>query len=331
MNYSVNWFKYRLPNSTAVISGASKSIIEGLGKGFVVAPFLYPQIGSFTIPSDFVPDKADLLPVSSSLPHTTSQEDYFYEIDAIKSDLDGKRGKTVAARVISLDSKIDISATFDSLCDSYPDAFVFAFSSSISGTWIGATPELLLRKEGCKVYTMALAGTRSAFHETSNIEWDVKNIDEQEMVAEFICKCLGETCNKVNREPSYTKKAGKMEHICTPISAVLPSKGESPINNILTKLSPTPAVCGSDRTRSLQIIGEFEHFNREYYGGFCGPNELYGTTAFYVILRAAKCSDNGISIFAGGGITPLSNPYDEWIETELKSKTIINQLKTSEE
>ncbi len=334
----MNWFKYRLPitdrnketDTSNVVSGASHSLIRGLGEGFAVAPFLNPSDGLLTIPFDFEPSPKDITPAYSIIPSTTLQNDYYDELEAIKTDLNGKRGKTVAARTICIDAHIDIDATFEALCKAYPGAFVFVFSTEETGTWFGATPELLLHIDGKEVTTMALAGTRRISETDIETDWDPKNIDEQKMVEEFICESLSETCGNIESGKTYTKKAGTVEHICTPIQATLEDLNSSSIASILCKLSPTPAVCGSDRTRSLEIIEEYERFDREMYGGFCGPNNINGETAFFVTLRSAKCTPDAICLFAGGGITPLSNPEEEWKETEMKSKTIINQLKFSQ-
>ncbi len=333
MNYSVNWFKYRLPNTTESVSGASQSLVEGLGKGFAVAPFLNPDFNLITIPFDFIPEKKDCQIVDASLSPSTPKIDYFDEIKAIMDDLNGKRGKTVAARVIKLDYSIDLNATFDSLCLSYPDAFVFAFSTSATGTWIGASPELLLSRSGEFLSTMALAGTRPCSEKDE--KWDQKNYDEQAMVTEFITDSLVKHCGAVTIGKTFTKKAGPIEHICTPISAFLPSTDladeyeesfSNRLRQILVSLSPTPALCGSDRPRSLELIRKYENFPREMYGGFCGPNDIEGVTEFFVNLRSAKVSKNAVAIYVGGGITPLSVPEKEWQETDLKSKTIINNL-----
>ncbi|MDE7419690.1 MAG: chorismate-binding protein [Muribaculaceae bacterium] len=334
----MNWFKYRLPNSTDIVSGASHTLVKGFGKGFVVAPFLNPEKFLLNIPFDFIPESHDIKAINSSLPLSTPKSDYQLEIKAIKDKLDGNRGKIVAARVIRLDISIDLNATFDSLCQSYPNAFVFSFSTSETGTWIGASPELLLRKDKEFLTTMALAGTRPC----SDIDeqWDEKNLDEQAMVTEFIIDSLIKNCGTVTVGKTFTKKAGPIEHICTPIAAFMPPSEladeyeDSYINRLrqlLTELSPTPALCGSDRSQSLELIRDYEKFSREMYGGFCGPNDIEDNTAFFVNLRSAKVSKNAVAIYAGGGITPLSNSDDEWNETEMKSKTIINHLKTSEE
>ncbi len=313
-----------------MVSGASNILIQGLGDGFAIAPFLEPIQSLITIPNDFEPSPTDIVASPCVLPSSTPKNDYFREIEAIQTDLNGHRGKTVAARIITKDVKIDLNKTFSTLCKAYPDAFVFAFSTSKTGTWIGASPELLLCIDGNRVSTMALAGTRPANHPESNLEWDKKNLDEQKMVEEFIHDCLAMECRDVVSAEKFTKNAGTIEHICTPISAIMPDIDRFSITKLLDRLSPTPALCGSDRNRSLGIIRKYELSEREMYGGFCGPAFIDGISTFYVILRTAKCSPSGISVYAGGGITSLSNPEEEWEETEMKSKTIINKLKTSE-
>lgn len=328
MNYSVNWFKYRLPGSAEIVSGASSVLLDGMAEGFIIAPFFQPIQGMKTIPLDFIPSAEDIKPSDGKIPSSTPAEDYFAEINAIIDGLRGSKGKTVAARVINIKGSVDPVSTFSSLCNALPDAFVFMFSAKTYGTWIGASPELLLRKEENYISTMALAGTREATD--IDAPWDVKNVEEQEMVADFIRNCLEKISFQTITGKTFTKNAGKIEHICTPISAFLYAYSDERIIELISLLSPTPALCGSDRDTSLEIIEKYEHFNREMYGGFCGPNGIMGNTAFYVILRAAKFNCCEAAVYVGGGITNLSVEKDEWIETELKSKTIINQLIFSE-
>ena len=319
------------------MSGGSQRLVKGFAKGFVIAPFADPEDSLMTIPYDVCNPESDFKPAESSIPSSTSRSDYEEEVRGIIRSLCNGRGKTVAARIIRIDVNIDLDATFDNLCSSYPEAFVFLFSTQTTGTWIGASPELLLRRDGEFLSTMALAGTRPITeHDT---EWDEKNRDEQAMVTEYIVDCLMRHCGAVSIGKTFTKKAGHIEHICTPISAYMPDSNLSDefedsyanrLRQILTELSPTPALCGSDRSNSLELIRHYERFPREMYGGFCGPNDIEGISAFFVNLRSAKVSTDAAAIYAGGGISSLSSPDTEWNETEMKSKTIINKLKTSE-
>lgn len=325
----VNWFKYRLPNSAEIFSGASETINDGFGNGFVVAPFREPSMGIKTIPFDFIPEESVFYPINSKIADSTPKEDYLHEVKTIIETLGDKRGKVVASRAIRIETKIDLNETFKELCISYPDAFVFMFSTTKTGTWIGASPELLMKKSGDSYMTMALAGTRIA---DSGTDWDKKNIEEQEMVGSFIMSCMSRHFVVVSCTCPMTRRAGNIEHLCTEIrgrSWVLkPGQTEELfVMDLLCELSPTPALCGSDRDLSFGLIKNLEKFDREMYGGFCGPNNINDTTAFYVNLRSAKCTPDAICVFAGGGITPLSHPEAEWQETEIKSKTIITKLK----
>lgn len=319
------------------MAGGSQRIIKGFAKGFVIAPFSNPDDGLMTIPYEICNPKTKFKPEISPIPTTTSREDYEEEVQVIIRTLGDNRGKIVAARTIRVDEHVDIDATFDNLCSAYPEAFVFLFSTPSTGTWIGASPELLLKKEGDFLSTMALAGTRPLSGKDK--EWDDKNIDEQLMVTEFIFDSLARHCSAVTAGKTFTKKAGQIEHICTQIYAYMqPSdvadEYEESYSNrlrlLLTDLSPTPALCGSNRSLSLELINNYEGFQREMYGGFCGPNDIESVSAFFVNLRSAKVSKDAVAVYVGGGITALSSPEKEWQETELKSKTIINKLKISE-
>lgn len=329
-NYLENWFKYRLPNDDHPICGSSPRLEKGVGNGFVFAPFSNPRKGIFTIPEGKCPPGFKFTPADSPLPYTTERDDYFNEVDTIIDDLAGTDGKVVAARVIRVDTTIDLDNTFNALEKAFPDAFVFMFSTTLHGTWIGASPELLLCCHGNSVSTMALAGTRP---KDSTEPWDEKNIREQQLVTEFIVDCLNKYSSVVSTSPKQDRKAGAVEHICTPIYAQLrelsrfsPVSWPTRISNILCDLSPTPALCGSDRRNALRLIKSLETFSRELYGGFCGPCDKSGYAEFYVNLRSAKCTPDAVAVYVGGGITPQSDPESEWTETELKSNTILSNL-----
>lgn len=320
-----NWFRYRMPGASKAIGGASRHTVGGLAEGFAVAPFLNPEAGLMTIPDEYPLLEEYVVPRECSLPEATTREEHRREVKMIVESLHGDTGKTVASRAIRVAGRIRLADTFQNLCEAYPKAFVFMFSTPATGTWIGASPELLLRMDGDRIHTMSLAGTRPA---GQGGEWDIKNREEQQMVTDYIRDTLTSRCGSAECGKPYTREAGTVEHICTDITAPLP--GTALLKDILCELSPTPALCGSDRTESMRIIKKGERHDREMYGGFCGPCGLDGETAMFVNLRSAKCSPDAICVYAGGGITRLSDPDSEWHETEIKSQTIINKLKTSE-
>lgn len=317
----MNWYKYRLPGEAEIKSGCSERLTDGLHEGFAIAPFKTEKGNIRTIPADY-PLEGDIMAETCTLPESTTEQQYFAEINAIKEMLDGTGDKIVAARVKTINMPIDLEETFCNLCKAYPDAFVFAFSTPETGTWIGASPELLLSKKKDSVATMALAGTRSS---ESKEEWDEKNIREQATVAKYVYDTLRRSTLYIIKDKTYTKKCGPVEHICTPMRGIIETR--ACLEETLAELAPTPAVCGRDKSKALSLIEKSEGFNREMYGGFCGPVSKESDLDLYVNLRCCKCTPLGITLYAGGGITSESDEKTEWQETEMKLSTMESQLR----
>ncbi len=340
---SESWFYFRLPDTDTVWGCRHAVSLMGLTPGgLAVYPFQQPSRHAVMtlVPAPGHALKRDEWPASDLRTpwdyhrdaETTSRESHRKGVENIVEALGGK-GKTVLARMIRIDGSLDMRATFQSLCEAYPSAFVFLFSSLLCGTWIGASPELLLSIEGDALRTMSLAGTRPA---GTGGSWDVKNVEEQAMVTRFITSTLAAHSLGVSTSPAVTRVAGPVEHICTEITALPPSgtpaADHTLLSALLTDLSPTPAVCGTNRLNSLALLYEVEAFDRSYYGGFVGPYLLPMPdgdilTRLFVNLRSAYVDSTGVSLFSGSGITPLSTPDDEWEETGRKAETLISRLK----
>ena len=233
----LSFYAYRRPGDMIVSFGSSENTVEGIGTpGFVIAPF-DTSCEPITIPWQPVGNNETINTSHYTFPvQSTTFPDYSDEINAIKEMLRKLGGgKTVASRVITIDDAYDVAATFSSLCRAYPSAFVFAFSTPQTGCWLGATPELLLNASGGDYHSMALAGTRPIGSET---EWDIKNVEEQKMVADFIESCLERHGLSASLGTTFTQPAGGIEHICTPVSASIPSDFDtSRLSSLLQDLS----------------------------------------------------------------------------------------------
>lgn len=326
-------YAYRHPEEMMITFGSAESIFEGIGcPGFIIAPF-YPNYPYLTIP--FKPEtstnRLSSTPSSKittiySKPTTTTRQQYEKEVNAIREALSEEGyGKVVAARAIAGHNSIDPGTTFTTLCRKYPNAFVFCFYTPYTGCWVGASPELLLEAYGGSLQTMSLAGTRKCF---SSGNWDDKNIEEQIMVTDFITEVLRKNSLIPLLGNTFTKQAGIVEHICTPICADINTSGfdTERLTRLLRDLSPTPALCGLPRTLALSLILKYENFSRGCYGGFCGPFHNCTDFSFFVNLRSALIERDSFCIFAGGGITSKSNVDLEWQETELKAQTILSSI-----
>ncbi len=235
---------------------------------------------------------------------------------------------------------------FKSLLKKYPGAFVYVWFHPETDCWLGATPETLLSAERNRFKTMALAGTQ-VYEEDKEAEWTPKEVQEQLLVTDYILESLEklEGVSNIRNSSPYTKRAGRLLHICTDISGNLKDPDDLP--KIIETLHPTPAVCGLPKDKALQFILEKEGYSREYYSGFLGEINLQSSTKrnanrknqenqqfsaisrktdLFVNLRCMKLKDGNANIYVGGGITKDSNAGDEWVETMNKAQTIKSSL-----
>jgi isochorismate synthase len=231
-------------------------------------------------------------------------------------------GKAVFSRVkqVAFDTSKCIDL-FHQLCEDYPKACVYLISSEIFGTWIGASPELLLESHRNHLFTMSLAGTKATADQA--FEWGEKEKIEQDLVTQFIEKQLiySEVSNIEITEP-YEVQAGPVSHLRSDISADLNGKNAW---EIAMNLHPTPAVSGLPREEAMRLISNVEYHKRELYAGIFGYTSP-DKTKVYVNLRCAQFQENKAYLYLGGGFTPQSIPENEWMETENKSKTLLNVM-----
>ena len=226
--------------------------------------------------------------------------------------------KTVYSRIKSVDfDESKTTALFDELVLAYPNAMVYLLSDPKLGTWIGASPELLLRTVGDHGFSIALAGTKVCEDGT---KWLEKEQNEQALVSEYISEKLSELqLSSIESIGPYDFIAGPVKHLRTDFSFNF-SQTES---EILEVLHPTPAVCGEPKELALEIIEHIEQHDRSIYTGYLGllkPND----SKIYVNLRCCQIRPGKMYLYLGGGFTEASDAEMEWKETENKSKTILD-------
>lgn len=226
--------------------------------------------------------------------------------------------KIVISRINLIENKnYNLFKTFSELMKQHPAALVYLWHDPNGETWLGATPELLLSQRNKELKTVSLAGTK-----TPEAEWTAKEIEEQQIVTDYITEAM-KSLDELETEEVQTIQAGKFQHLKTKISAVANSGFD--LADLLKKLHPTPAVCGLPKKASFDFILENENYDRGFYTGYIGI-ETGASKTYFVNLRSARFFKNSIFVYAGGGITADSVPAKEWAETVIKSGTIINAL-----
>jgi len=229
---------------------------------------------------------------------------------------------------IALPADFEPVTAWQKLCDLYTESFVSLLHLPGQGTWLGATPEVLLQFiPGQKISTMALAGTQVATAGPA-IKWGEKELEEQELVSRFIRECFEQQGIEDFRQGKpETIKAGPILHLRTQFDYELNGKTNPMLaTRLLELLHPTPAVCGTPRNEALEFLVREEGYDRELYSGYIGPVDSQAGSQLFVNLRCMQLFDTSAWLYVGAGITADSDPEKEWLETEMKSKVLLNAL-----
>jgi isochorismate synthase len=245
----------------------------------------------------------------------------------------GRLEKAVLARevIVEAPQAHDPAAIFGALRELFPSCFCFC-AGSPQGAFLGASPELLVRRRGASVATVALAGStrRSADpavddHLGEQLLRSVKNRREHEVVPRRIERTLGprSVWVEAESEPGLVRVAN-IQHLATPVHAQL----AEPLSavELAALLHPTPAVGGDPDAAAIEAIAELEGIDRGWYAGPLGWMDAAEDGEFCVALRSALLRDRTAHLYAGAGIVADSDPAAELAETELKLEALLPLL-----
>jgi salicylate biosynthesis isochorismate synthase len=245
----------------------------------------------------------------------------------------GELDKVVLARELTVESPaaIDPANQLGAMRNLFPSCFCFCFGSP-EASFIGASPELLVRRSGAVAATVALAGTtgRSADlavddHLGEAMLRSPKVRDEHGIVVRRIERTLRPHSVWVHAEGEpFVIKVGNLQHLATPIRAQL-AESHSAIE-LAGYLHPTPAIGGEPRELALALIDELEGLDRGWYTGPVGWMDAAEDGEFCVGLRSALLRDREAHLFAGCGIVADSDPAAELQESELKFEVLLPLL-----
>ena len=242
----------------------------------------------------------------------------------------GDYEKVVLARAldVSFGEKIHPLAALNHLRERYPACFNFSFSAGKGVSFLGATPERLLRTTPQRLHTEAIAGSiqrgRSAVEDATlagQLMNSAKDRHEHQIVVQTILKRL----RSLGLEPQEGRgprllTLSNVHHLRTPVEAAR-TEGVAPLD-VLQSLHPTPAVGGKPLAAARAAIPRLEAFARGLYAGTIGHFNAKGESDFLVAIRAGQISGERLRLYAGAGIVADSDPRREWQETELKFKAL---------
>lgn len=249
--------------------------------------------------------------------------------DATRLIAEGTMEKVVLARDFAVWSKspFDARRILGRLHERFPGCYTFLVDGLV-----GASPELLVRRTGHRLDSVALAGSARRSDDPAEdeligrrlLESD-KDRREHEMAARSVAEALGEICDRVvaDAEPSLLRLAN-VQHLATQFRGNL-ADGTSVVD-VVRRLHPTAAVGGWPTADAVATIRRLERMDRGRYAGPVGWFDARGDGEFAIALRCAELSGARARLFAGAGIVRGSLPETELEETRLKLQAMLTAL-----
>ncbi len=248
-------------------------------------------------------------------------------VDAIRA---GSLEKIVLARrcTVATPAPPAVPALLRALAEHRPSCFTFLVRWS-GRTFLGSSPERLLRVDGDELLADALAGTAprglSKSHDEAlarELEASAKERREHRIVVDAIRDALAPLAFDVDvPETPALVRLPEAHHLHTPVRARLAPAGRD-LLRVASRLHPTPAVCGAPRESACRQL-TIEEPDRGWYGGAVGWISGDGDGELAVALRAALLDGDAAHVWAGAGIVEGSSAEREFDETERKMTSIV--------
>lgn len=270
----------------------------------------------------------DAFVLQSQRPHSDYLDRVAGAIEEVRS---GRLEKVVMARevVIEANRPLRQGDLVERLRALHPSCATFAVEG-----FVGATPELLVRRAGLSVESHPLAGTaaRSGDPEADRraqaaLLSSGKERAEHRAVVEAIIGGLGPALRdlEVPEAPSIVELRN-VSHLGTRITGTLAPGEDGSLLGVLELLSlihPTPAVAGTPPDLALEYLSKAEDLDRDRYAGAVGWTDGNGEGEWHLGIRCAIVEGRHARLFAGAGIVADSDPHAELAETQLKLQAVL--------
>ena len=241
----------------------------------------------------------------------------------------GELRKVVLARDLyaSAMAPIDARVLLRRLSARYPDCFTFA-----CGGLVGATPELLIRRDGREVSSLVLAGTMPrgvTADEDARLAaallGSAKDNEEHSYAAASLRDAIAPLCETLDIAPRPELIAlANVQHLGTRVRGTLAADRSALA--LAGALHPSAAVGGTPTDTAVELIRELENMDRERYAGPVGWVDADGNGEWGIALRCAQLAGERARLFAGCGIVAGSDPVAELAEAQVKFRPMQSAL-----
>lgn len=240
----------------------------------------------------------------------------------------GEMTKVVSSREVEFTSETpyNVASILANLVDNNPNCFIFGYEKD-GRTFVGASPEILVRHRGSEILSYALAGTAPKDGPNAwtkeQLLTDTKNIIEHNIVLDRIVNTMKQITPHVTVGETGIMELSHLYHLRTIITAKDSTKS---LVEWAKLLHPTPALGGEPREKALALLQEYESHERGMYAAPFGFMKDMGDGIVVVAIRSALIMDNVLYAYAGCGVVADSDADEEYAETNNKMRTILDAL-----
>jgi menaquinone-specific isochorismate synthase len=244
----------------------------------------------------------------------------------IKGEIDsGRVGKIVLGRSKNL--KLRENCDFGWVCSRLllqkEPSYMFALQTPSGMQFFGRSPERFLAWDNERIFLDALAGTSldNTAESARNLQSSEKDRMEHGFVTMFIEKILHETCSRFEvRKNQEVLKLAHVQHLASEYAGYL-KPGVHPVE-LMGLLYPNPAVGGYPKTEAVSFLNAVEPLERGWYTGIIGWTD--GVQGDFALgIRSALAFEKNLRVFGGAGIVSDSDAGEEWRETGMKMKNML--------
>jgi menaquinone-specific isochorismate synthase len=260
-------------------------------------------------------------------------------VDAAVAQLnEGRAQKVVLARelIARADGPLHAGSVVRELERRQPSCYVFLMPGADGSALVGASPELLVRREGSRAVSQPMAGTAARGRDTRedgelarSLQGSEKNAREHDVVIDHVRQRYNSAGAKsVQIAPRELLRFPTVQHLASTVTAHF-SGTAPPVLELCAALHPTAAVGGAPWPQAANLIDEYEQMERGWYAGAVGWTDASGDGAFAVTLRCGLLWEDGVRLYAGAGVMPDSSPLEELDETDVKFLALLDALRGS--
>ena len=275
--------------------------------------------------------------MASSVTYRPSPEEYAHHVAAAVELLRRKEiDKVVLARAIigTVEHAIDCGALAQRLRAREPSCTIYALPTTDARRYVGASPELLVRRQGHDVTCHPLAGTIAIPPDVDPMDYhawllgSAKNLHEHAVLVDDVVNTLGRFYDDISADaaPSIVTLR-TVAHLGTWIRGHHSSASDAPdALELLNLLHPTAAVGGLPRVPAYELLQRLEPFDRGHYAGPVGWVDQSGDGEFWIGIRGVLVDGADFEAWAGAGIVSESDPIAEREETRDKLASVLSSV-----